>query len=62
MVVAEVLLVDDMIKRMIGKNPSYTELRDAARNNGMATLFETGIKKVEEGVTSLDEILGITTS
>ncbi len=60
MVIAEVLLVDDTIKRMIGKNANYTELRDAARQNGMQTLFETGIKKVEEGTTSLDEVLGVT--
>jgi type IV pilus assembly protein PilB len=60
MVVAEVLLVDDTIKRMIGKNPSYNDLRDLARKNGMQTLYETGIKKVEEGVTSLEEMLGVT--
>jgi type IV pilus assembly protein PilB len=60
MVVAEVLMVDDEMRRLIGKNASYSEIRDAARKNGMATLFEIGIKKVEEGVTSLDEILGVT--
>ena len=60
MVIAEVLLIDETIKRMIGKNLSYTELRDAARQNGMQTLYETGIKKVEEGVTSLEEVLGVT--
>jgi type IV pilus assembly protein PilB len=60
MVVAEVLVIDEATKRLIGKNPSYTELRDAARKNGMQTLYETGIKKVEEGVTSLEEILGVT--
>ncbi len=60
MVVAEVLMVDDTIKRLIGKNASYSELRDAARKNGMATLFESGIKQVEAGLTSLEEILGVT--
>ena len=60
LVIGEVLLVDDAIKRMIGKNPTYNELRDAARQNGMQTLYETGIKKVEEGVTSLEEVLGVT--
>lgn len=60
MVVAEVLLVDEAMRRLIGKNAAYNEIRDIARQNGMATLFESGIKKVEEGVTSLDEILGVT--
>jgi len=26
----------------------------------MQTLYETGIKKVEEGITSLEEVLGVT--
>ncbi len=60
MVVAEVLLVDEAMRRLIGKNATYNDIRDAARKNGMATLFEIGIKKVEEGVTSLDEMLGVT--
>ncbi|MBF0619149.1 MAG: Flp pilus assembly complex ATPase component TadA [Candidatus Omnitrophica bacterium] len=59
-VIAEVIFVDDEMKRLIGRNGSYTEIRDLARKNGMATLFESGIKKVEEGITSLDEILGVT--
>lgn len=60
MVIAEVLMVDDEIRRLIGLNASYTDLRDAARKGGMATMFETGIKKVEEGITSLEEIYGVT--
>jgi type II secretory ATPase GspE/PulE/Tfp pilus assembly ATPase PilB-like protein len=27
----------------------------------MDTLFESGMKKVEDGITSIDEILGVTT-
>ncbi|MEI8012001.1 MAG: ATPase, T2SS/T4P/T4SS family [Candidatus Omnitrophota bacterium] len=59
MVVAEVLPVDDTLRRMIGKNVSYSELGDAAVQAGMATFMEIGIKKVEEGVTSLEEILSV---
>jgi hypothetical protein len=40
-------------------NVTYEELKDAARKNGMDTLFESGMKKVEEGLTSVDEILEI---
>ena len=29
---------------------------DSARKNGMSTIFESGIKKVDEGLTSYDEI------
>ncbi len=59
MVVSEVLAINDVIRRMIGNNVSYDELKDAASKAGMATLFEVGMKKVEEGVTSLEEILSI---
>lgn len=56
----EVLSVDDEMRSMIAKNALYTEIKEVARKNGMATLFETGLKKVEEGLTSIDEILTVT--
>ncbi len=59
-VIAEVMTINDEVRSLISKNASHTEIRDAARKNGMDTLFESGIKKVEEGITSLDEILGVT--
>ena len=59
-VIAEIILVDDEIRNIVSKNGSYAELRDSARKNGMMTLFESGIKKVEEGSTSLEEVLGVT--
>jgi type II secretory ATPase GspE/PulE/Tfp pilus assembly ATPase PilB-like protein len=62
MVISEVLPTDDEIRRLISKGCTFTDLRDAARKAGMQTMFETGIKKVEEGITSLDEILGVTVS
>ncbi len=60
LVIAEVLAITGEIRSLLGKNASYEELRDAARKSGMDTMFEVGMKKVEEGTTSVDEILGIT--
>ncbi len=60
MVIAEVLPVDDEIRRLLTKDGGYTDIRDAARKAGMMTLFESGIKKVEEGITSLEEVYGVT--
>ena len=60
LVVSEVMDINDEIRELISKKGSYTEIRDAARKNGMDTLFDSGLKRVEEGTTSLDEILGIT--
>ncbi len=61
-VVAEVLAVDDSIRQLITHKASYLQIKDAARKNGMDTILETGLKKVESGVTSLDEILSVTVS
>jgi len=62
LVVGEVLSVDDHIRQLIGNKAPYTQIKDAARKNGMDTLFESGLKKVESGITSLDEVLSIATS
>ncbi len=62
MVVSEIMQIDEVIREQITKKASYIELRDAARKNGMLTLFESGIEKVEMGITSIDEILSVTTA
>ena len=57
--IAEVMLISEKIRRLISQHATYNEIQDAARQEGMITIFEDGIKKVEEGTTSLDEILSI---
>jgi type IV pilus assembly protein PilB len=61
LVVSEVMAINDEIRQLISRSAGYNEIRDAARRNGMDTLFESGMKKVENGITSVDEILGVTT-
>jgi len=61
-VLSETMVVDETIRELISKKASYADIRDTARKNGMITLFEDGIKKVEEGITSFDEIVSVTTS
>jgi len=58
--ISEVLFIDEKIRSLIAKNALYTEIKDAACKNGMSTLFETGIKKAQEGLTSIEEILNVT--
>ncbi len=60
-VLTETMLIDDNIRDLIAKRANYTEIHDLARKNGMTTLFQDGIKKVEAGVTSLDEVVSVTT-
>jgi type IV pilus assembly protein PilB len=61
LVISEVMSINDEIRECISRSGSYGELRDAARRNGMETLFDSGMRKVESGVSSVDEILGVTT-
>jgi len=56
LVVAEVLEIDDEIRGLIGKNATYTEIKDQARKNGMTTIFESGLRLIEKGVTSYEEV------
>ncbi len=60
LVIPEVLMVDDTIRKLIGERATYVQIKDAARKNGMDTLFEAGLKRVEDGLTSVDEVLSIT--
>ena len=53
------MAMNDEIRRLMAQSGAYSDIRDAARKNGMDTLFESGMKKVEDGITSLDEVLGI---
>ncbi len=61
-VVTESMVVDDTVRELISRRGTYSEILDASRKNGMDTLFEDGIKKVEKGITSFDEILSVTTT
>jgi type II secretory ATPase GspE/PulE/Tfp pilus assembly ATPase PilB-like protein len=58
--VAEVMVIDEKIKEHITKDLSYSKIRQIAREAGMSTLYETGLKKVEKGISSLEEILSVT--
>ena len=55
-VVAETLLVDGKIRSLIARNAKYTEILDAARKNGMETIYESGIRLAELGSTSYEEV------
>lgn len=56
----EIFRVDDEIERMIFDNRGARELRIRAREMGMRTLREDGIRKVLSGMTSVDEVLRVT--
>jgi type IV pilus assembly protein PilB len=57
----EVLLIKENIKEAILQGASVIELRELGRKNGMKTLREAGLQKIREGMTSLEEIMRVTT-
>jgi len=58
--IAEVMVSNEEIQMLINEGASFQKIREAARRVGMQTLYESAIKKVESGVTSLEEALSVT--
>jgi general secretion pathway protein E len=55
-----VLQVDPSLHRLIVSNVADAELESAARNAGMATMYEAGIAKACRGQTTVEEVLRVT--
>lgn len=55
----EVLEVSETIRRLIMQEQNADIIREAAVKEGMTTMFEDGILKVEQGDTSLNEVLRV---
>jgi len=58
--IAEVMVVNEQIQDLINQGASFRKIREMARQSGMQTLYESAIKKVEDGITSLEEALSVT--
>ena len=57
----EVMAIRDNVKELILQGASTGELREAGRKNGMKTLRESGLQKIREGLTTVEEVLRVTT-
>ncbi len=57
--ISEVLLVNDEIRGLISQKAPFQKIKEAARQAGMQTLYESALKKVEAGFTSLEEALSV---
>ena len=60
--VFEIFIVNQEIEEMIYHNVSIVELRKKAREMGMRSMREDGFRKVLAGITTLDEVLMVTTA
>jgi type IV pilus assembly protein PilB len=56
----ELLVIDDKFRDMIHTDTSVSSMRRAFRESGRDTLFDDGIKKVIQGITTIEEVLRVT--
>jgi type IV pilus assembly protein PilB len=56
----EIFVIDDEVRHMINKRSPTLMLRQRARELGMRTLREDGVRKVLAGLTSAEEVISVT--
>ena len=52
-------ITEDVRKLIISPDFSLDNLRALAKTQGMLTMFEDGLRKVERGITTIDELLRV---
>jgi type IV pilus assembly protein PilB len=55
----EILPVDEPMRRAVARGADMESLRRLAKEGGYGSLLSNGLKKVEQGVTSLEEVLSV---
>ncbi|MBI4687191.1 MAG: Flp pilus assembly complex ATPase component TadA [Nitrospirae bacterium] len=58
-VIGEILVINEEIKELIAEGVSLGKIKEAALRNGMVMLKQSGLRKVREGITSVEEILRV---
>lgn len=56
----ELLTLNDPIQKLIQAKGTATELRNAAIESGMELLRDDGLRRMREGMTSLEEVVRVT--
>jgi len=59
-VIGEVLTLTPVVRELIIKRAQESEIKAAARRDGMQTLRENGVQKILEGMTTIEEVLRVT--
>lgn len=57
----EILIMTDSLAEIIRREPSEKAIAEEAKRQGMITMRQDGILKVLEGLTSIEEVLRVTT-
>ena len=61
MAIIEFLVMSDSIRKMVMEHKESGLLHDEAVASGMLTIYQDGLAKVAKGLTTLDEVLRVTT-
>ncbi|MHC4594811.1 MAG: GspE/PulE family protein [Planctomycetota bacterium] len=56
----ELLVIDDMFRDMINTDSSVSNMRRVFHESGQRSLFDDGIMKVRQGLTTIEEVLRVT--
>ncbi|MHC4070078.1 MAG: GspE/PulE family protein [Planctomycetota bacterium] len=56
----ELLVIDELFRDMINKDSSVANMRRTFHESGKPTLFNDGIAKVKQGMTTIEEVLRVT--
>ena len=52
--------MNELLRKLVLTKTGSDMLSDTAKKSGMETMYETGIKKVISGITSLEEVISTT--
>lgn len=55
----ELLIVDDKFRTEIGRDASVSNMRQAFHQSNQPSLFDDGLEKVKQGLTTIEEILRV---
>lgn len=60
--ITELFEITPSLRELIMRGASNEEIRNLARESGMKTLRENGLEKVKAGITTVEEVLRVTTA
>jgi general secretion pathway protein E len=58
--IVELMVMSDHIRRLVLQHAQSGEIKRAARNEGMRTMYEDGLRKALAGSTTLEEVMRVT--
>jgi len=62
LVITEVLLMSDPLRQAVLRHATATEIQRIAREEGMHTMYEDGVRKALAGATTMEEVIRVTQS